>query len=272
MKQYLSKRIPLLLIATMLALCAGCGQQNEIIPLASVETAFPPGTKLIVELGNAELLVSGHHGPTLMIQGSSSDPDQRILITEAQDTLLISLASPSPCQVQISLPQGARIEVKLEKGRAEFYDFNGYLRVDSISADLSGENLIGESWLITRRGSIRVVQSMGDIHAIAEADRIEFINASGAVSGTNIMGDISFQGGIGSGDQLAFETDHGSITVSLDRKSGASVDLTTAGGAIMCSYPGFTGTHGDCEGQLGDGGGEIKIRTVSGAIRIQGYP
>ncbi len=95
----------------------------------------------------------------------------------------------------------------------------------------------------------------------------------GQITATNIIGGITFSGFIGEGDALRFETDHGNVIANLSpREQHAGIQLTSAGGRIVCSLPGLSGMFDRCSGPFGDAAGALTIRTVSGAIILNAMP
>ncbi len=125
---------------------------------------------------------------------------------------------------------------------------------------------------MSRRGQIEITSSEGEIHAVAEADDIQLSDLRGQITATNIIGGITFSGFIGEGDALRFETDHGNVIANLSPGSSAGIQLTSAGGRIVCSLPGLSGMFDRCSGPFGDAAGALTIRTVSGAIILNAMP
>jgi hypothetical protein len=107
---------------------------------------------------------------------------------------------------------------------------------------------------------------------VAEADEIQLTDLHGQISATNIIGGIMFSGLLSAGDALRFETDHGDVVVNLSPGSSAGIQLTSAGGRIVCTLPGLSGMFDRCSGPLGDAAGTLTIRTVSGAIILNATP
>jgi len=269
------RQTPLVLPAICCVLISSCQAMDQIHLLPTLENHLEPGNKVIVRIPEGEIEVLGHEEATLVISGSSNHPDSRLEINEVEDEILVEAITVSPratVSVQITAPHDTTIEIDQMSGFAHLHDFQGTITFKSISADISAQRLNGVIRLTSRRGSIGVTQSSGEIHAIAEADDIAFYQSSGTQFGTSIMGDIRLQGEIGKDDRVMLETDHGSIYLDLSQESQVRVDLESAGGLIICSFPGLTGTHDDCSGKVGEGSGELRVRTVSGSIRFNRLP
>ena len=81
-----------------------------------------------------------------------------------------------------------------------------------------------------------------------------------------------FNGLIEGDDTAHLESDHGSIFVNLDADSALTVQVHSTSGDVACMLPDMQSTTRTCTGELKSNGGELTIRTVSGAVIVQLTP
>ena len=97
-------------------------------------------------------------------------------------------------------------------------------------------------------------------------------NARGNIGVSTIMGTIVFDGLIQADDILRLETDHGPISVNLNRSSDLTLKVRSTSGDVACMLPDVISSARTCEGTVNSGGGVLNIRTVSGTVTVQSIP
>jgi hypothetical protein len=262
-----------LLVVSILSI--GCTPDPQIHPIPTQLYSLPSRHTLVISIDGVTLEIIGHTDPNLTISGSSADPTMEILLitledeqtTQLQLTTLDKADFPGTV-ITIKIPNGSRIEIIQGVGSVNIHDFEGQVDIETISAPVRIHKVHGHVHAVSRRGMIQVSDSDGEIDALAEADEIRLTGLGGQITGTNIMGAITFEGVITEGDSVRLETDHGAVNVDLEPGSDAQINITSVGGRIVCTLPGMSGLFGSCEGTFGNGAGHLMIRTVSGAIRI----
>jgi hypothetical protein len=264
--------IALLLLSTIIS---GCGPGIDTFPIQTQTHPIPAQHKLIILLDQASLIVMAHDKPYLTITGSSSLPDLEFTLTSSigEHSTQLQLAQPTSARpinlvLRLEIPFEVPLEIIQAKGDILVHDFEGELLIETISAPIRVDRFNGNLRALSRRSLVQVSDSKGELHVLAEADEIRLSDVRGIVTGTNIMGNVSFSGTIAAGDSASFETDHGVVMVALDPGSDTQIDLSSAGGRIVCTLPSMSGTFESCEGVLGSGAGTLTIRTVTGAIRL----
>jgi hypothetical protein len=99
--------------------------------------------------------------------------------------------------------------------------------------------------------------------------------ASGEASGTTVNGGVrATLRGAGTG-RLTFETVNGSIDLSLASGLSADFSAETVNGSIESDFPiTLTGRINPrhLEGRIGQGGRNLRLRTVNGGIRVHSLP
>ncbi len=251
---------------------AACSASEPHQPFTEREYPFPAQYELEILLDGVQLELSGHSQEEYLIIGTDSSEYASLDLEgpPGKTTLQLSQPRPSPqgALVVVHIPPDRHVRVIQDSGSIQVRDLIGSLSIETISAPISVQGFHGHARVSSRRGPIQITESEGEIDVLAEADDIQFRAVEGIISGTNIMGAVNFHGQILQGDSVRLETDHGAVNVILDRKSNLEMELTSAGGRIICTLPGLSGTMEQCLGIYGNGGGALWIRTVSGSIRI----
>jgi DUF4097 and DUF4098 domain-containing protein YvlB len=268
----------LLIIVVSLSFLAACSAQssssqsgwmrNETIPLS-------PGESVEITLDRAEISLQGTSGSALRIEASSNvgSADKLIVKHQAGKVVIMERSSlhsaAGDILLQFKIPYGQSVAVDLRGGGIDLQNLTGSVNVKSISADIQAEQIEGTLWITNPRGEVHVQDSTGEIHVLGQAGGVRLINLHGATFVSTIMGQIEFAGEPRDGDRIKIESDHGGVLLRLSPQTDADLELTSAGGQIICSLPGLNEVGRDCSASLNDGSASVEVRTVSGTIRIQ---
>ena len=123
-----------------------------------------------------------------------------------------------------------------------------------------------------RNGAIRASDLADDVEAHTVNGSIQ-VAAGGHAQATTVNGSLNAV--IGRADwegEASFESVNGGVTITLPSAADADISARTANGSIRTDLP-ITDTAAQrqrFEGRLGDGGRTLRVRTVNGAIRLQG--
>lgn len=123
----------------------------------------------------------------------------------------------------------------------------------------------------TVNGSVEVAELRGRVEANTVNGNVEATSSGGPVRARTVNGSIRARGLIAS-DGLEYETVNGSIEIELPPDANADVSLRTTNGRVTSDFPiTFTGEINPrrIEAKLGDGGPELRARTVNGGIRLR---
>ncbi len=197
--------------------------------------------------------------------------------------------------LEIHVPQGSSIIFEGVSTDITVKNILGGLRLRSVSGDVFIERV--EKLLMVKAvsGDIEVVQSSGKANISTVSGEIEVELSSvditlDTVSGEidaeleqflnlraiTVSGDIEIEGQLMDGGEVDISAVSGDVRLSLRPPVNASLDIETGpGGSIennlsdhepIDKFP----AHMELEAQLGDGSGDIRLRTISGDIRIEG--
>jgi hypothetical protein len=259
-------------------LSSGCSRETALHALPPQTFLIPTGNVLVIEVDQGTLTVYGHEEPDVKIEAALSIPSSIVEPSNSSEEgvtrikLSNAAASGARDRLEAGIPAGVPVYIIQGKGALSISGLEGELTVQTLSASILIEGFKGTLSAATRRGSIQISTSEGELHAVAEADEIQLTDLHGQISATNIIGGIMFSGLLSAGDALRFETDHGDVVANLSPGSSAGIQLTSAGGRIVCTLPGLSGMFDRCSGPLGDAAGTLTIRTVSGAIILNATP
>lgn len=276
-----SKRATISILSTLALLLlslAACSPRPTEIAAKSFtlqSTKLAPTDRLEINLQHAELSISGHPQSDQTVRAEISGAAAgEIRIERAGEVLELKDLNTGrrrsqPIQLHLDVPEDLPINLEIKSGSVSLQGLGGVLRVESVSAAIVGADLAGVLWVATPRGSVTISDSDAELHVLAEAGTVHFTNLHGALFATTIMGDILYEGEPHGDDLIKFETDHAGVLLRLSDGTNAEMDLTTAGGQIVCTFPGLNSTGSACSAAIGDGSATVSIRTVSGPIRIE---
>lgn len=121
-------------------------------------------------------------------------------------------------------------------------------------------------------GDIAIEVIQGDVRAATVNGTIRGAKLAGAIDVNTVNGGINLdQLALPAGGQLKARTVNGSIEVRLPARMGGSLSAATVNGSIRSDLTLSNVTRqkrNKLEARLGDGGSEILLSTVNGAIRI----
>lgn len=122
----------------------------------------------------------------------------------------------------------------------------------------------------TVNGSVEVAELRGWVEANTVNGNVEAASSGGPVRARTVNGSIRARGQIAA-DGLDYQTVNGSIEIELPANANADVSLRTTNGRVTSDFPiTFTGEINPrrIEAKLGNGGPELRARTVNGGIRL----
>ena len=228
-----------------------------------------PGHQVEIKGVNGPVSARAADGDQVVVtaerSGFRSDPDEvRIEVVEYEGGVTI-------CAVY---PAGANECLPGDAGRLR--SRNNDVKVEFDVAVPAGVDFIGR----TVNGGVRAVDLGGDIEARTVNGSVT-ISTAGHARAKTVNGSI--RASLGSGDwdgDTAFETVNGSVTLTLPASIEANLEARTSNGRITSELPmevtrssrrrleGRLSSRGRVEGQPGDGGRTLLVKTTNGSIRL----
>ncbi|HJN45319.1 MAG: DUF4097 family beta strand repeat-containing protein [Vicinamibacterales bacterium] len=120
-------------------------------------------------------------------------------------------------------------------------------------------------------GAIQAEDLTADVRAQTVNGNVRVSTSEGAASGKTVNGSISAAFGETSWDgEAAFETVNGSIRLNVPEQINADLEIRTTNGRITTDLPVNTtrATRRRVEGTLGEGGPDLRLKTVNGSITL----
>lgn len=179
---------------------------------------------------------------------------------------------PAGAHISVTAPAHTTIDLSTSNGRVEVQNIHGSGPVHTSNGRIILENVKGEHEAHTSNGRIIIDGMEGDADVKTSNGSIEIKRMRGAVSAASSNGSISFEGEMPEGSANKFETSNGSVKVKLRGDFGARLTAKTSNGRARTNLPNFaahTQGRGNIEGTIGDGSGELDIRTTNGSINIE---
>ncbi len=179
---------------------------------------------------------------------------------------------PAGAHIFVTAPANTTIDLATSNGRVEVHNVQGSGPVHTSNGRIILENVKGEHEVHTSNGRIIIDGMEGDADAKTSNGSIEIKHMRGAVSAASSNGSISFEGEMPEGSANKFETSNGSVKVRLLGEFGARLTAKTSNGRVKANLPNYTAHtqgRGHIEGIIGDGSGELDIRTTNGSINVE---
>lgn len=244
---------------------------------------------------------------TIMVDRDGCLPGRGV----GQHRISISRSGSGPqawADLEVRVPRGQKLMVRLGVGRAEARDVDGDLTLDAASAPVSAEGTAGRIRLDTGSGHVALSRHRGDAILDTGSGHVEFEDVRGGTLEVD-TGSGSVTGGGVASDDLSVDTGSGSVrltdvrarTIRVDTGSGGVTlglagqpDLvlvdTGSGGVTLTGPPDLSATvevetgsggidmdytvshlkrdHGYLRGTIGDGRARIAVDTGSGSVRL----
>jgi hypothetical protein len=175
---------------------------------------------------------------------------------------------------EIKLPRNlGQVNITGTSSNIKLKDIDALLDIKSVSGNLDLSNLRGQVKAETQSGEAFLSQVMGDIFVKSTSGKIELSSVSGSIKTDNTAGDTKATiDNTSSADVLSFESINGKIDLRFKFAVNAELEANTVSGSIdlegvgieVKKMPGSS----QAAGRLGVGGQPLKIKTVSGNIKI----
>ncbi|MEW6125782.1 MAG: DUF4097 family beta strand repeat-containing protein [Acidobacteriota bacterium] len=175
---------------------------------------------------------------------------------------------------QIKLPRSlGSVRVDAQSSDIELNNIDADIEINSQSGKVDLAKVQGAVTVKTQSGDIAIAQADSSVRVNSQTGSVELTNVRGAVDVTATSNDISanFEN-TSSIDEMNFKTVTGDVDLSFKSDLNAELDAQTTAGSIdvkslgvqVAKSPG----HAEAIGTVGTGGQALKIKTVSGSIKV----
>jgi len=221
--------------------------------------------------------------PELLLENISGDIDVQ---PGASDTVEID-ARIQDDRIGVSMEQqGDRVIVKVDypkdfrgRGGVDFtviFPAEGRLEIESVSGDIAISDISGNLDLRTVSGDIDARGLSGDLDLASVSGDVEVLDATVARLVANATsGDVVYRGSLSPDGRYTLTTTSGDVRLVYPDGASFRVSASTVSGSIQAGDAGLRvekpkyGPGASLKGNVGGGGPEIKMTTVSGSVRLE---
>jgi hypothetical protein len=231
-----------------------------------VTTDGPTTTVEVDEVRDDPIIVSVHDGVLNISHRKYAEDGMRGWLKGSHfgdRHAIVSVAVPAACAARIEVVSAGAVvagvngdvTVRCVSGDITLDEAGGNVNVDTVSGDVEGRGLAGEMTVQTVSGSVTVVDS--------ECARL---------SSKGVSGDVALDLHPSADIDINVTTVSGDLTVRMPANTGSTVDVSSMSGRLTSAFDGVSTTSKPgrkaMSGSIGDGGGQIKGRTVSGNVAL----
>jgi Putative adhesin len=198
-------------------------------------------------------------------------------------------------ELEVHVPRGARVWVKSASADIDVVGVDGTLDLNSVGGaihvvgtpvDVEAETMSGPVELAGGSGRARVKTVSGDILLRGASVDLGASTLSGTIvvraagwqrGGTGVQrgrfesvtGDVRFDGELGRGGIVEFESQSGAIALRVPRTTVADFDLLTIGGSVTNHLTADVADRGTLRCSTGAGGAQVTARSFKGSISLE---
>jgi hypothetical protein len=235
--------------------------------------------RLVVEIDIGLVMIEGHSGDSLRINGTTTFPKQidfevyesqgEVRIRAQADGSLPNTMEDPALVIRTLIPRDIEVQVEADYSIVELQALTNPVFVSTIAGDISANSVSGVIWLKSALGGVTLQHGEGDLHLISESGHITINSSQGKISATTIMGDIKYQGTPSALDDIHIETDHGEVDIQLGESTNVDIGIQTISGNVVCTVPNLGTLLQGCSGTIGKGEGRLFVRTVTGKVLLR---
>lgn len=178
----------------------------------------------------------------------------------------------------VSLPAAARVDVGVVTASAVLSGIGGRATVRSVSGGVTLAGLTGEVAVDTVSGSVETQALRGSLRTGSVSGDLTVVDGGAtSVRADTVSGDVVLDlDDTAKGADIRLHSVAGEIAVRLAEPADATVEASTASGAVASAFDELRvdGRWGAkrLSGRLGDGTGQLKATTVTGAVTLLRRP
>lgn len=147
---------------------------------------------------------------------------------------------------------------------------SGRFEASSMSGDVTVSGPVTNPVISSVSGDVRVSSATGVVRVNSVSGNVQVTGERlGGTLGT-VSGDVTFRGSVDRREPLEINAHSGDVRLFFSRGTGAVVDFTSASGDLHADIPVRAERRSRRETRVtvGSGGGEVRVNTFSGDVRI----
>lgn len=242
--------------------------KSEDIPI--LESAFELAqiSEVVVNFPSGTISIYPSQDPQISSYAKLANPEN-LQIKQKTSVLTFELEKGDrQDELELYIPDGVSLQINTYSADISANGLAGEISIRSTSGNITLDSFDGQINLWAGRGNISVLNGTGELVLFGEHGNLSVEDFNGSVSMTTIMGTINYTATNVDKPSTHLESDHGAVKVLLTDQIGAKIEVVTTSGFITCSGVGLSQTVDGCTGTIGNGDGEISIRTVSGKVDL----
>jgi DUF4097 and DUF4098 domain-containing protein YvlB len=266
------KGVRVLLVLSLLFLSTIGGCRNfQAIEQKSFESRYNITniSEIQVELHAGRINVVGGDSQELILNASIADPDSFIEKQQGSRLFVSLVDSEGDDELSLLVPTGIVVKVETFSADISLVDFTGEIALSSAAGNIRLDLFSGDAQLRAGRGNVDLRNGDGDVVIIGEHGILSASGFDGNLSMSTIMGTLKYLAAEGAHGSTALESDHGPIEVLLPESSHLDIRVNTTSGYVTCLGSDLIQTVDGCVGRVGEGTGELVVRTVSGRVDLK---
>jgi hypothetical protein len=263
----------------------------------------PAGPSGVVEISNVSgtVEVSGWDRSEIDVKAQFDDEDTKVEVTNEGGRTRIRVRVPrhsgddSDVQLQVRVPRASQLEISTVSADVNARDITGEQRVKTVSGnvktdisahDVEVKTVSGDLWLrgeskdadlrlSTVSGNIRLERASGEVDAVTvSGDMTIDLRPARSVRLRTTSGSVEYRGKLTKGASFQAESVSGDLDVRLPSEGGFEFELSSFSGDIENCFQlaaektSRYGPGSRLSGKRGDGGGEVRMITMSGDIDL----
>lgn len=287
-----------LLLTALLATAGGTAQADD----RTIEQKVAADANGSVEISNVAgvLDISGWDRAEVEVRGELGEGVERVEVNGGGARTYIKVitrrnADDGEAHLSISVPKGSELSASAVSADIDSKRIQGRQRLTTVSGDIQAELAGADSQVKSVSGDIllRGAQKPADLRVNTVSGNVRLERAAGEVDATSISGDVSvdmnpatgvrlhstsgnltFKGQLDSSASLEAETVSGEVVLGVSSKAGYEYEVLSFSGDIENCFGKAaerTEPHGPgsrLNGKVGDGGGRVRVKSLSGNVKI----
>lgn len=264
---------------SLLLMLAACNLTNVRTAASSYTVGDSPRVEADVEI--SRLLVRAGDTGEIRVETTLRHARQTSYqVSQAGDTVQVSvrmqegfstISSKVPVEIMITVPPNTDLDLRSSSGYMYVDDVSGQITLVSSAGGLQVSDSQGTLQLETQTGSVVCNRVQGDLRVRSSIGRVDLAAVSGTFDIVTDIGSIRFEGELAAGRSQHFASSGGDIDLRLLGSPDVRVDASSQTGVVRCLLEMRTSASSRslCRGVVGDGTGELRVQTSTGAITIR---
>ncbi|MGD9598128.1 MAG: DUF4097 domain-containing protein [Steroidobacteraceae bacterium] len=283
--------------ALVLAVPAHAGEERNI----DQRVAADPAGEVNVNIVTGSLRIEGWDKPEVEVTGTIDEDVERLDVVRDGSRVTVKVILPkrsmrdADADLTVRVPRGSSLEATTVSADLDVRAVAGTLRLKSVSGELTARDVAKDSEFKTVSGDIRVTAGAPAARVIAYSVSGSLVvdGLSGDLEATSVSGDMNLDLGAVDGLRLRttsgdarvgarlakdaradFESVSGDLSMKVAADAGFAAEVDTFSGSLSNCYgvrPEAVSKYGPGERMSlarGAGGARIRVKTMSGDVRI----